>query len=234
MLVKITTQCQMGCTHCMENAEPQGEHMSLDIFKKVQSFITKVYGGLNLIMLSGGEPTEHPEILKILEQIKGWRTILLSNGLFMSDKIAEDILKSGVMIQVYNDPRYYPKKILINHPRVLFFDKINMITPFGRARTNKIPTEKVSPSCFNLRSCVRYTRDFQKGLIILRTKKKLCTPSIDIYGNILAGESRECHKIGTVESSFTEIRDNLLTMKCNKCGLEDKLNSEQKEAIYNF
>ena len=57
MLVKITTQCSMGCTHCMEEALPEGECMPLETFKKVLPFIEACYGGVRIIMLSGGEPT---------------------------------------------------------------------------------------------------------------------------------------------------------------------------------
>ena len=66
----------------------------------------------------------------------------------------------------------------------------------------------------------------------LRRNYKMCSPSIDVHGDVRAGESRFCHKIGTVESSFAELSNNLLAMKCNKCGLEDNLSPMHLRAIY--
>ena len=221
----------MGCTHCMEEALPEGECTSMDVFEKTLSFIEKCYNGIKIIMISGGEPTEHPEILKIIERLKDWNAYLLSNGLFFSTPLREPILDSGIGIQVYNDPRYYPIRVEpINDPRVVYCDTINSLTPIGRAK--KMKGTRMAPLCFNLRSCVRHTRDFQEGLLSLRLVQKLCSPSIDVYGNICAGESRFCHRIGTVESNFVELEDNIMSMKCNKCGLEDNLSPELLKAIY--
>jgi hypothetical protein len=75
-------------------------------------------------------------------------------------------------------------------------------------------------------------RDFSEAILSLRMSGKMCTPSIDVHGNVLAGESRFCHKIGTVESSEEELLENLLTMECNKCGLEDNLQPMLKNVIH--
>jgi hypothetical protein len=111
-------------------------------------------------------------------------------------------------------------------------DKINLMSPFGRAVKNGLKSERQSPSCFNLRSAARTLKDLSKAIITLRMSGKMCTPSIDVQGNVLAGESRFCHKIGTVESSNEEILQNLLIMECNKCGLEDNLSPILKDIIH--
>jgi hypothetical protein len=233
MLVKITTKCSMGCTHCMEEALPEGECMSMDIFEKTLSFIEKFYDGLRIIMISGGEPTEHPEILKIIKRVKDWYVILLSNGLFLSTSLRDPILNSKINVQIYNDPRYYPIRIEpIVYPQLIFSDTINMLSPLGRAKKNKMQCNRQAPLCFNLRSCVRHTQSIQKGVMALRYRGKFCSPSIDVFGNVHAGESRLCHTIGTIESSNDVLLNNLLLMKCNKCGLEDKLGPEHLTAIY--
>jgi hypothetical protein len=231
MLVKLTTKCSMRCSHCMEEALPEGEHMFMDTFEKTLSFIEKCYNGVRIIMLSGGEPTDHPDILKIIEKVKGWSVILLSNGMFLSTSLRQPILDSGITIQIYNDPRYYPTRIEPEyHPNILFANEINLLSPFGRAK--KMKCGRTSPLCFNFRSCVRMTRSFKEGLMTLRSMGKMCSPSIDVQGNICAGESRFCHVIGTVESSLGILANNLLSMKCNKCGLENNLSREHLKAIY--
>jgi hypothetical protein len=218
----------------MEDAKSVGEHMSLETFRKTLVFIEHIYSGRRIILVSGGEPTDHPQIQQILNELKDWNAILLSNGLFWSDtKTREMILAYNIPIQVYNDPKYYPLKVEpINHPRVLFADKINLLSPIGRARNLNEPAGRMSPLCFNLRSACKTLKDFSKAVMLLRMKGKICSPSIDIHGNIVAGESRFCHKIGTIDSSFDELLQNTLHMSCNKCGLEDNLSSLYKNAIH--
>ena len=84
VLVNLTTQCQMGCVHCMQDAEPQGEHMTIETFSKVKMFIEKIYKHIKIIMLSGGEPTENPFLPDFISLLNNdWKVILLSNGLFL-------------------------------------------------------------------------------------------------------------------------------------------------------
>jgi len=237
MLLKITTQCQMGCTHCMEDALPTGEFMAVETFLKARDFIDRTYHSLKMVMISGGEPTEHPMLLDFIQLLQGWHVIVMSNGLFLGEgygEFASRLLAMDVTLQIYNDPRYYPMKVIpFDHPKIIFGDKINMLSPFGRAVTNGFKSDRQSPICFNLRSCARTLKDFSEAVLALRMSGKMCTPSIDVHGNILAGESRFCHKIGTVESSGDEILENILNMECNKCGLEDGLSPIHKTIIHN-
>lgn len=41
MLLKITEKCSMGCTHCMNNATPDGQHMSEKVFDDSLDFLIK-------------------------------------------------------------------------------------------------------------------------------------------------------------------------------------------------
>lgn len=234
MLIKITTQCSMGCSHCMEDALPYGEHMSMEVFIKSLKFIERTYRSLKMILLSGGEPLEHPQIFDFLELLHGWKTVLMSNGLFLkNDTLREKVLSYDISVQVYNDPRYYPIKVdVFEYPKIIFGTSINKMSPFGRAVTNKLAAERMSPLCYNLRSCARTLKDFSESVLALRMSGKMCSPSINVLGDVLAGESRFCHKIGTIESSEEELLQKLLTMECNKCGLEDNLPSMLKTIIH--
>lgn len=234
MLLKITTKCSMGCTHCMEDALPEGVNMSIETFEKTKFFIERVCQNIKIIMLSGGEPTSHPMLMQFLQILKGWHVIILSNGLFLSENkdLTKSILESEAFLQIYNDQRYYPTKVIpVEHPKITFGDSINLMSPFGRAVKNKFKSTRQSPLCFNLRSFARTLKNLPQIILTLRLSKKMCIPSIDVYGNVLAGESRFCHKIGTVESSNEEILENILTMKCNKCGLEDNLQPMLRDFI---
>lgn len=235
MLLKITTKCSMGCTHCMEDALPDGEDMSMETFLKAKNFIEGVYRDIKIVMISGGEPTGHPMLLDMIQLLKGWHIIVMSNGLVFSENpdLAKRLLSTEISMQVYNDPRYYPIAVKPpDLPKIVFGDKINLMSPFGRALKNGLESARQSPLCFNLRSCARTLRSFTEAVFALRMSGKMCIPSIDVQGNILAGESRFCHKIGTVESSEDELLENLLSMECNKCGLEDKLQPMLRNVIH--
>lgn len=52
------------------------------------------------------------------------------------------------------------------------------------------------------------------------------------HGDVLAGESRFCWKIGTVKSTNEELTRAVMSMgSCNRCGLESGLGQEYKRAI---
>jgi len=236
MLIKITNQCSMGCTHCMEDALPVGDHMSMETFLKAKAFIERIYGSIRIVMLTGGEPTENPLLMDFIGELSGWHVTVMSNGLFLTENtnLARKLLGSDIIshIQIYNDTRYYPRKVdPINHPKIIFGDKINLMSPFGRALKNGFENERQSPPCFNLRSSARTLRDFSEAVLSLRMSGKMCSPSIDIDGGIVAGECYSCFKLGTVESPDGELLEKLLNMKCNKCGLEDNLPNVLKNII---
>lgn len=233
MLVRITNSCRMGCSHCMIDATPDGEHMSVDTFSKTLDFIKRYK--LMMIMLSGGEPTDHSDFFQLAEMIKGnvILPLIISNGMFLNDIDKRNrILSLGISVQITNDARFYPKRIeRFEHPLLTYETHIRMVTPLGRAKTNNIVADRASPLCFNLRSLIRSFSNFEEAVIYLRSYEKMCTPSINVDGSIVAGESSLCHRIGTVESSDAELVENILAMRCNKCGLEDNLSPLHRGAI---
>lgn len=70
----------------------------------------------------------------------------------------------------------------INHPRIIFADKINLMSSFGRAKTNNLKSDRQSPVCFNLRSIAGNLNNFSEAVMTLRMSGKMCTPSIDVKG----------------------------------------------------
>ena len=221
----------------MEDALPTGEHMSMETFHKAMSFIERTYKSVKIVMISGGEPTENPLLPEFLKHLDGWNVVVLSNGLFLNDptkqELVNQILSNGVALQIYNDDRYYPIKVEpIKHPSIVYGDRINLMTPLGRALKNGLKSTRQSPMCFNLRSSARTLRSFSEAVMALRMSGKMCTPSISVNGDVIAGESRFCHKIGTVESSEEELLENLLSISCNKCRLEDGLPTALRNVIH--
>ena len=59
MLVEVTYACKMGCTHCLSDCKPDGEHMTLEVFEDVLKFMIK--NQIPTWSFSGGEMFEHPD-----------------------------------------------------------------------------------------------------------------------------------------------------------------------------
>lgn len=246
MLIKVTTRCQMGCSHCMEDCKSEGEDMSAETFGKALAFADELESAcpISLTMIGGGEPTLHPDILDILDiaLAQGNPVMLLSNGLFLDDEeLREEIIGRQALLQITNDSRFYPRKPrwLEDHPAFEYVDSITMLTPMGRfkGKTHPEVPSKKAPNCFNLRSLTGHFRDARIALGHLRARvmsggfSGFCTPSISVDGTVCAGETRFCHPIGTVDSDWREITDALRDMRCSECGLVLNLTQEQKRAI---
>jgi hypothetical protein len=218
----------------MVDANPDGEHMTLETFAKVIEFVRKY--NLMALLISGGEPLEHPQFFEIGRMAKesGLVTMILSNGMFVEDEETRDkVLDLGFMVQITNDPRFYPQRIQkFEHELFGYEDTLRIVSPQGRAAKNNIEASRLTPTCFNLRSCARSLPTFQIATLTLRQNQKMCTPSINVDGSVVAGESSSCYKIGTVESTDEELLANLRNMVCNKCGLENNLEDYHKVAIY--
>lgn len=253
MLVKATDQCSMRCTHCLENSLPDtGRHMTWETFRLALECTARVEGlarrvtGYNLLLLSGGECTEHPRILDMIDCAiqAGLLPVLISNGLFLADPVLSgEILSRGLMVQVTNDARFYPRQPRrIDHPKVTYVDALSAYIRLGRGKSlnpqsTDLPARKY-PGSFNLRSLVHAYRDVRLALVDHRARALTgafgghCTPTISWDGAFVVGESRFCSAVGTVDSSPEEITAGILGMgSCNRCGLESNLNREQKNAI---
>lgn len=253
MLIKVTNYCSMGCSHCMEESTIKGGHMSEETFVQAMRFtlqaeaLAYAAGYPPLLLFSGGECTEHPDILHFIELAMEWGFIpmLITNGMWLNNKqMRESILrpawKRKIRIQVTNDPRYYPTApTRVEDERITYIEAITTLLPLGRAARKKgaplVPVRQ-APSSFNFRSLARGLGSFEKAVAALRFrflegKSGSCTPNITEVGDVLAGESRNCFKIGTIYSTHAELTENLLKMRCNECGLVDNLTQEQKRAI---
>lgn len=223
----------MECSHCMVNATPTGEHMSMSTFQGVLKFLRTMRSPL--VMLSGGEPCEHPSLFGFIEALLNYniKVLLLSNGMFLNDKAFTDrLLAKDVSIQITNDERYYPTTVPeISHPKVSYEHRIRSLAPFGRALTNKLTATQKAPGCFNLRSMIRSMRSFPDAFIGLRMRGRFCIPSVNVDGSIVAGESPSCTVIGNVEDLPETLTRNIINMTCSRCGLVNQLPHEYKAAI---
>lgn len=88
-LIEITTACNLECPLCYAQAG-KGEFLPIQTIEKMMDFFQESEGNnAEILQISGGEPTLHPQIIDILKLAKSKKfkyVMLNTNGL----KIAED------------------------------------------------------------------------------------------------------------------------------------------------
>ena len=223
MLIRLTNKCNMHCTHCLSDSHPNGEDMTNTIWVKSIA-LSSVLEPVPFLFISGGEPTDHPYFINFIRSLCEFQdpktVLILSNGLFLKNKpFSKILLDLGVNFQITNDKRFYPRiPPQIKHKNIIYIDEIGLVSPFGRAKNNPdVVIDQKAPNCFNLRSAMYSTGDIKQSISSLRFRGYFCSPSINIDGNIVAGEAPECGIIGNVDGPLSDINENLKNLKCDKC-----------------
>lgn len=249
MLIRVTNKCNMWCNHCfMEGLTKDEHHMTLETFKETLDFADRA--GVVVLLISGGEPTLHPQILDLLDAALSYKDgdrfpiIITTNGTVFDDNpvLGRKLLKLAkpdgkVFLQVTNDARYYPRelkfdKTILDGTRSIFVDKIAGLYPCTRiAEQGLSPTVK-TPSCFNLRSLTR-TQGLNAAMQFLDLGMgRHCIPSVNIDGTLRAGEADWCHRIGKVTDPVHKVETSIRKMKgCNSCDRLHNLDRKHLRAI---
>ena len=89
-LIEVTDKCDLKCKVCYANAGDSNNYLDLDRIEQMLELYQDSEGNTaEILQISGGEPTTHPEIIKIIEiaKSKGFQYVMLNtNGV----KIAHD------------------------------------------------------------------------------------------------------------------------------------------------
>ena len=64
-LLEITAGCNLECPMCFAVSGPSGRHLTFDESRAAIDRLVEVEGQPEILQLSGGEPTIHPEFLRI-------------------------------------------------------------------------------------------------------------------------------------------------------------------------
>jgi uncharacterized radical SAM superfamily Fe-S cluster-containing enzyme len=64
-LLEITSGCNLECPMCFASSGPGGDHLTFDECRRAIDRLVAVEGRPEILQLSGGEPTIHPEFLDI-------------------------------------------------------------------------------------------------------------------------------------------------------------------------
>ncbi|MFW9847565.1 MAG: radical SAM protein [Candidatus Thorarchaeota archaeon] len=105
-IAEITGQCNLRCPICFASA-PYGDHVPFDqVVDMINSFVSYETNP-EILQLSGGEPTLHPEIVEIIKYAKGLGiedVVLSTNGLELLDEtFSKDLADVEVVIYLQFD-----------------------------------------------------------------------------------------------------------------------------------
>ncbi|MCP4154262.1 MAG: radical SAM protein [bacterium] len=100
----ITNDCNLDCPKCFTFNRPDKKYFkSVEETRQIIRHIVKQSGGVQLINLTGGEPTLHPQLFEILEACKHekiQRITMNTNGLRLAEDetLAEKLKDAGVQL----------------------------------------------------------------------------------------------------------------------------------------
>lgn len=66
-LLEVTSSCNLSCPMCYAHSGPGGSHLSFEQCRNAIDRLVEVEGRPEVLQLSGGEPTMHPDFLRVLD-----------------------------------------------------------------------------------------------------------------------------------------------------------------------
>lgn len=85
--LEITDSCNLSCSHCYKNASEVSTQSHFLAYESVESLIKQCSGKINHLVITGGEPTIHPQIIRILQCCfdYGVSVDLITNGIMLAN-----------------------------------------------------------------------------------------------------------------------------------------------------
>ena len=226
----------MGCSHCMQNSTEDPQHMSMEIVKRTVKFAE--WSHAFAILISGGEPTEHPKFFEIAKMFSKFECVaIISNGDFISDpdktaKMKELLKRNNFSMQITSISGIYPRQVDLKALEALphtvsHTEGINMLS-LGRAATSPKYSE-IAKTTNGTTSCFATALTFAQlpyvfALKNIEMRGKMCHPLIDWKGNLHISESWLCPSFANIFEDFTSIADKAHNWRpCGKCADYQKL-----------
>lgn len=105
-LLEITEQCNLSCPVCFAGSGPEkGRHRSMEEIEFMLQSIIANEGTPDIVQLSGGEPTLHPQFFEIVERLKNSpvrHVMVNTNGIKLMDReFARKLASYKPGIEVY-------------------------------------------------------------------------------------------------------------------------------------
>ena len=108
-LMEITARCDMACPICMVDGAPVPE-MDVAQARAAVDALVAYEGRINMLTLSGGEPTSHPDLLGVVDAVRRPEVGVVSlstNGLRLEsdDALLDGLIARGVVLSLQFDGR---------------------------------------------------------------------------------------------------------------------------------
>lgn len=93
--IELTSTCNYHCPFCYKNALSNGSFITDDIVNRINHII---HGNVNNILLTGGEPTIHPNISRYIELFSDYANVhMITNGSILYEQDPEAFKKLQVI-----------------------------------------------------------------------------------------------------------------------------------------
>lgn len=106
-MVELTNDCNISCSTCIAGSCPGGKnYITLEEMNKIIDSLYIHQDTIDLLMLSGGEPTIHPKIFEIIDLCKERNVkhiMLITNGVKIANDIdfVKEIAKRKENLEIY-------------------------------------------------------------------------------------------------------------------------------------
>lgn len=105
-LVEVTSSCNLRCPMCFASSGPGGSHLSYDEAVAAIDRLVAVEGRAEVLQLSGGEPTLHPDFLRLLDYAVAQPidiVMINTNGIRLAhdEALLDAIAAHGPRVEVY-------------------------------------------------------------------------------------------------------------------------------------
>lgn len=250
MLICLTNTCRMDCPHCMECATPEPQHMSWEHIERSLNFAN--WAGSKVVLLSGGEITEHPLWTHAVDYFASsgfMRVVLPTNGMWIGTPAEEEMVNllrthKNIKLQVTSVPGLYRlheqtvanvkqfklrlRDAGLKH-RLDFESKIVSMVELGRACGHEPSRKAARDDCGKMMSCfssvlVSAQTTFKNAISVLESRGAFCHPLIDWKGNLHWSESWLCPSFASIDEPFDEIASKAHEWRpCGKCAGYGKL-----------
>lgn len=96
--VEVTHRCNLQCRHCHIGANGRAEDM--DTAEALRLFDQAAALGVRRVYFTGGEPTVHPDLLRMMAAVtqRGMELGLISNGFSLDRGLARELKEVGVKV----------------------------------------------------------------------------------------------------------------------------------------
>ena len=239
MLLMLTNRCHMDCPHCMQDARPDGQHMTAETFRQVLMLMREAQPPVVTVTGGSSAPSFFTSSSRYsMVSRKLCPVSICTNGAWIEDtkerlKMSRLIRESKgrVKVQVFSHPKYYQDhEWTVSHAAqyrsigcIADFDSPIFMQDLGRARENCREETEASdhvPSCINSHLVAVQARSLNHFFLMCVGAGKFCRPLISPDGGVHMSESRLCPQVAHVSDGAAAIfRKMQQSRPCRGCRL---------------